>query len=400
MDKRRTATAVIGAAWGDEGKGLLTDAFSTTSTVVVRHNSGAQAGHTVQTDDGRRHVFHHFGSGTFKGATTYLSQFFVCNPIAFGAEKRELAEITNAPPVVYAHPDSLVTTPWDMMINQIVEEARGSARHGSCGMGFNETIQRSKHPEQTLTVRNIAQMASIELCGYLERIRDDYVPVRLKALGVTPSRTWQERLASPKNISVFLDACADFLGAVGIAYGGKDSVFDASDNFVFEGAQGLLLDAERGAFPYVTNSRTGLTNIITLAREIGLDNLQVVHATRAYATRHGAGPFPREVAGLRYEDKTNVPNEWQGTLRFGEIDTDLLAEVIRLDYKDQSLSGIEIKQRLAVTCMDQVGPSISFWQNAARKTVGHADFLDCLRQQLGTQDIITSHGPTRSAISF
>lgn len=396
----RTATAVIGAAWGDEGKGLLTDALSDPSTVVVRHNSGAQAGHTVQTDDGRRHVFHHFGSGTLQGAMTYLSQFFVCNPIAFGYEKIVLKDMTDAAPRVYVHPDSLVTTPWDMMINQMVEEARGSARHGSCGMGFNETIQRSRHPELALTVRDIADLASRDFCDYLVRIRDDYVPDRLKALGVSVSPAWSTRLASPGTFSMFIDACANFLDMVGIARGMNDEIFARSRSFVFEGAQGLLLDAARGAFPYVTNSRTGLTNIVSLAHEIGLEALQVIHVTRAYATRHGAGPFPRECAGLKYDDKTNVPNEWQGTLRFGDLDIDLLAESIMRDYAAQNLSWLRIEQRLAVTCLDQVGQAISFWDNGIRKTTGHAEFMERLQERFGLSTLITSYGPTRSSVSL
>ncbi|MCP9318606.1 adenylosuccinate synthetase [Acetobacter persici] len=400
MDHCKIATAVIGAAWGDEGKGLLTDAFSDSSTVVIRHNSGAQAGHTVQMDDGRRHVFHHFGSGTFRGAATYLSQFFVCNPLAFGYEKKALTDATDTTPTVYAHPDCLVTTPWDMMLNQMAEEARGSARHGSCGMGFNETIQRSRNPHLALTVGNIVDMASLDLCKYLDRIRNDYVPARLKELGITPSQAWSNRLASPGALSMFMDACANFLGTVLITRDAKDDVFTKSKKIVFEGAQGLLLDARRGTFPYVTNSRTGLTNIVSLAHTIGLETLQIIHATRAYATRHGAGPFLRESPELKYEDNTNLPNEWQGTLRFGELDIDLLTESIRLDYADQSLSELRIERCLAVTCLDQVGHSINYWDKDARKTTEHAEFLECLRERSGVQNIITSHGPTRSCVSL
>jgi adenylosuccinate synthase len=70
------ARAVIGAGWGDEAKGKMTEHFSTVNTTVVRYNGGSQAGHTVQSNR-RRHVFHHFGSGSFRGASTYLSRFFL-----------------------------------------------------------------------------------------------------------------------------------------------------------------------------------------------------------------------------------------------------------------------------------------------------------------------------------
>lgn len=76
---------IIGANFGDEGKGLMTDYFCNKcdNPIVVRFNSGAQAGHTVVTPDGNRHVFGHFGSGTFNNTPTFLSKYFVVNPLSF-----------------------------------------------------------------------------------------------------------------------------------------------------------------------------------------------------------------------------------------------------------------------------------------------------------------------------
>lgn len=89
---------VIGANWGDEGKGLMTDYFSQKpNTIVVCSNGGAQRGHTVVTLDSIRHVFRHFGSGTFNGASTYLSEDFICNPIIFRQEYEELKNLGYAP---------------------------------------------------------------------------------------------------------------------------------------------------------------------------------------------------------------------------------------------------------------------------------------------------------------
>src|SRR6266436_2186871 len=106
------ARAVIGANFGDEGKGLVTDYLCATqgAGMVVRYNGGAQAGHTVVPPDRKyRHVFHHFGSGTMCGVPTFLSQFFVCNPLACMYEANELLAL-GVNPVLYAHPNCLVTT--------------------------------------------------------------------------------------------------------------------------------------------------------------------------------------------------------------------------------------------------------------------------------------------------
>lgn len=95
--------------FGDEGKGLMTDYFCHQSSakgekcLVVLHNGGPQRGHTVVTPEGERHVFHHFGSGTFTGADTYLSEDFILNPMVFRQEWEELEKL-GVSPKVYINP--------------------------------------------------------------------------------------------------------------------------------------------------------------------------------------------------------------------------------------------------------------------------------------------------------
>ena len=124
---------VIGANYGDEGKGLMTDYFAASHPegLVVRFNGGAQAGHTVQLQDGRRHVFGHAGAGTFAGLPTFLSSFFVVNPMLFNREMRVLKNLCCSP-ILFADRGCAVTTPYDMLINQIAEAFRGEIGRASC----------------------------------------------------------------------------------------------------------------------------------------------------------------------------------------------------------------------------------------------------------------------------
>ena len=80
---------VIGANYGDEGKGLVTNAVTKNNGLVILGNGGAQRGHTV-VHDGIRHVFHHFGSATLKGAASYASAAFLLNPVEYSREVNEL----------------------------------------------------------------------------------------------------------------------------------------------------------------------------------------------------------------------------------------------------------------------------------------------------------------------
>ncbi|MGR4865957.1 adenylosuccinate synthetase [Caulobacter sp. LARHSG274] len=245
------AQAVIGAGYGDEGKGHLVDALAAAAIdqpVVVRSNGGAQAGHTVALPDGRRHVFHHVGSGALAGAKTHLSRFFVHHPMLLDAERAAVAALSGCVEIT-ADPRGLVTTPWDMLINQAVERSRGGGRHGSCGLGFGETIERSLDPALALTVADLAGPA---LRGRLQAIRDVWVKRRLAALGVDAlSADEAQVLADDGVLEVFIDDCRRFADTVGQA---SDGGLAAREPVIFEGAQGLLLDQAIGVFPHVTRS--------------------------------------------------------------------------------------------------------------------------------------------------
>lgn len=253
---KKHAFAVIGAGYGDEGKGLMTDRLASEKgdVTVVRSNGGAQAGHTVTTPDGRRHVFSHFSSGSFVGAATHLSEFFVSNPMFFLSEREVLAK-AGCDVIVTADPSGPVTTPYDIMINQAVEERRGGARHGSCGMGFGETLERNLVDEFSLSVADLRR-GGTAIVSKLERIRRYWIPFRLAKLGFDAVPTDMDRLLSDYGIvDRYLQDCEAFCDDTDL----KDDAA-LSGSVVFEGAQGLLLDQDYGAFPYVTRSNTGLRN--------------------------------------------------------------------------------------------------------------------------------------------
>ena len=178
---------IIGANFGDEGKGLMTDYFCNKcdNPIVVRFNSGAQAGHTVVTPDGNRHVFGHFGSGTFNNTPIFLSKYFVVNPLSFLKELNELMKI-GLNPQIYVDDECLITTPYDMIINQIVEIFRGKNNHGSCGLGFNETLVRNSKDRFKLKVKDILDinLNKTKVYEILMDIKNHYVNKRLKELGV------------------------------------------------------------------------------------------------------------------------------------------------------------------------------------------------------------------------
>jgi adenylosuccinate synthase len=401
MRVQKTARVVIGAQFGDEGKGRVTDYYAAEvgrDGIVIRFNGGAQAGHTVVTPDGLRHVFSHVGSGAFAGAATFLSRFFVSNPILFLKEMESLAS-KGVEPAIYVDLQSPVTTPYDMMINQIVERERGGDRHGSCGVGFGETIERNLTPAYALTVADLADRSA--LAAKLDAIRVDYTPVRLARLGFADAFARNADLfRSDAILERYVEDTRRFVGAITVA---DVRTATCGRHLLFEGAQGLLLDQDRGFFPHVTRSNTGLRNVLELAEELGLERLEVTYATRAYLTRHGAGPLPRELPEKPYPgvvDATNVPNAYQGTLRFGWLDLDLIRRAITEDLADADrLPGLSIKTRLAITCLDQVGDdTVTYYSGGMRRRASVESFVSAVSRAVGASDVRLGFGADRDSV--
>lgn len=300
---------VVGSNWGDEGKGLMTDYFSQKpNSIVVCSNGGAQRGHTVTTPDGIRHVFHHFGSGTFNHASTYLSEDFIVNPIIFKQEYDELMKLGYIPNV-YINQNCMLTTPFDMMANQIIEESRGENKHGSCGLGIFETIKRYK--------------AGITDVDY--HIREYYLE-QFKKENIILSDEWSRIFLDNGIFEHFLDDW-DFMNDHSLTIS-DDYFLNQFNNIIFEAAQGLLLDQNNTEyFPHLTPSNTGIKNPKRIIENVEWNdeiNIETCYVSRTYLTRHGAGKFPSEcnkrLINEYMFDKTNVPNPFQDTLRYGTLD--------------------------------------------------------------------------------
>lgn len=343
---------VIGANFGDEGKGLMTDYFCHQSalrgekSIVVLHNGGAQRGHTVVTPDGNRHVFHHFGSGTLVGADTYLSEEFVLNPMIFRQEWEEL-ESMKAIPKVYVNHTCRVTTPFDMILNQIIEESRDNARHGSCGMGIHETMIRDvcNYPiEMWFDSSDEAKRY------YLKEIRN-YLSERLLDFGINKiPDNWKEIVNSDLLIENFISEL-NFMGRnISIRF---DRFIEYYDCVAFENGQGLLLDQNNTAhYPHLTPSNTGIKNSLKIIAEMRCKpDIEVCYVTRTYLTRHGAGRLDGECDKQEInpdmQDLTNVPNPHQGTLRYAKLVEKSLEERILKDFEPARKYGAKLS--LAIT---------------------------------------------------
>jgi adenylosuccinate synthase len=340
------SVVVIGLGFGDEGKGSICDHLcrAYNADMVVRFNGGAQAAHHVVLPDGRCHTFAQFGSGTFAGARTHLSRFMLVNPIFFLYEALHLEKIGIAYNKVTVEREALVTTPFHIAANRLRENTRGSLRHGSCGMGINETVADSElFPEEAIRIGDL----------------DDLDFVRRKLKWIQERKVEECHLFATNEIEwgILTDTnltdriCndyANFAKAVTIVDESYlNGVLDAPGTVVFEGSQGVLLDQDFGFFPYVTRSYTTFKNVDLL---IGDRPRQEVGVLRAYSTRHGPGPFPTEDSELSFPDH-NSKGEWQGRFRTGYFDA------VLANYALDAVCGVD---DLALTCLDHIQKPIEF----------------------------------------
>lgn len=309
--------AVVGLSFGDEGKGTITDHLTAEYDydLVVKSSGAAQCAHHVVREDGSWHRFAQFGSGTFNGARTFLSKFFMVDPLRLAAEADALEVLGVRDPLSLMCVDErcLITTPYHAAANRAKEILRGDAAHGSCGVGVGETMAYDLDSFSSgLRVRDIVSATPGRLNAKLRQIQDHYS----QHLGRV---FWDELRAIPNTDVPDLEvAYQAFAHAVQLIdrYDADRMIRDNA--VVFEGSQGVLLDEWYGMHPFTTWSTTTFENADALA-----DGEQVYHlgVLRAYTTRHGAGPFPTELEPHQApQEAHNGTGRFQGAWRAGRFD--------------------------------------------------------------------------------
>ena len=287
---------VIGANYGDEGKGLVSYCLAKEAVnrgkkvLTVLHNGGAQRGHTA---GGKVH--HTTGAGVDLGSDTYYGPRFMLDPIALW-----LAETK-----VYVDPMCRVVLPCDVAVGRDAERVRGDMRHGSCGMGIFAASKRNATPRYRLLAREVFNDPMEFVKARIREISDIY---GWPGDTVYNNKNLIEAIKWMRNHCI----CKD-LNAIKSMY----------KTVIFEGGQGLMLDqGNRGGFPHLTPSSTGARNTLRMIKELG-GLPDIYYVSRTYMTRHGNGPLfmacAKEDINPDIVDETNVPNEWQGALRFGYL---------------------------------------------------------------------------------
>lgn len=341
---------VIGANYGDEGKGLATDYFTQKANgrvLNVLYNGGPQRGHTVEHRNGLRHIFHHFGSGFFSGASTYFDENFLVDPIKFNIEHCELLdqaryftdmteEEARYKATCYANPNCRVITPWDAIANQILQQG-----HNTCGCGIWQAIERYNTAPHSETLKAMIDMNDLELTQYLRDI-SWWSLFQIVAISKCDLSSINTVLQDYADVWFNEDLIKNFIYDIRQMEKRVHFVdlFDIDADYgtiIFEGGQGLAIGKQNGASlcHESTPSDTGSRIPIRMCRGIS-DDIEICYVTRTYVTRHGEGYLDKECTkdelGLNEIDITNQFNKFQGDLRYAYFNWNRLMNSVDQDY--------------------------------------------------------------------
>jgi adenylosuccinate synthase len=277
--------AVVGAQWGDEGKGKLVDWLSERADVVVRFQGGHNAGHTLVID-GVTYKLSLLPSGIVRpGKLSVIGNGVVIDPWALAAEIDKLSSqgVDISRQNLRVAGNATLILPLHRELDQMRETAAGSGKIGTTGRGIGPAYE-DKVGRRAIRVNDLADLATIgpkvqRLLAHHNALRRGMGETEVKALDLIA----QLSEIAPR-ILPFSDAVWSLL----------DDMKREGKRILFEGAQGILLDIDHGTYPYVTSSNT-VAGQAAAGSGLGPSSIgYVLGIAKAYTTRVGSGPFPTE----------------------------------------------------------------------------------------------------------
>ncbi len=280
------SVVVIGAQWGDEGKGKVVDMLTDRAGAVVRFQGGHNAGHTVVVG-GDKTVLHLIPSGVLReGVRCLIGNGVVLSPIAL-MEEIQMLEARGVPARerIMLSPAATLILPYHAALDQAREKARGAAAIGTTGRGIGPAYE-DKAARRALRVDDLLHRERFaaklgEVLDYHNFVLANYY----RADTLDFQRILDEQMAF----------AAEIAPMVGDVTGEIHALQQAGVNLMFEGAQGSLLDIDHGTYPFVTSSNTTAGYAATGSGASPRCIDYVLGITKAYTTRVGGGPFPTEL---------------------------------------------------------------------------------------------------------
>jgi adenylosuccinate synthase len=360
--------AVVGAQWGDEGKGKIVDWLSERADVVVRFQGGHNAGHTLVVD-GVTYKLSLLPSGVVRGKLSVIGNGVVVDPWALLEEIATLGKqgVTVTPETLRLSETAPLILPLHRELDRLREEQRAARKIGTTGRGIGPAYE-DKVARRALRACDLADEATLD--DRLEELLFHHNALR-RGLGAPEIDGAGLRAA-------LLEVAPRILPFLDPVWRRLDQLRRDGKRILFEGAQGIMLDVDHGTYPYVTSSNT-VAGQAAVGSGMGPGAVDyVLGITKAYTTRVGAGPFPTEqnnalgeMLGARGKEFGVVTGRKR---RCGWFDAVLLRQAIRVAGIDgvaltklDVLDGFEeikvcVGYRLGNESFDRLPPQLSAQQ--------------------------------------
>ncbi len=284
MKKGKTAV-IVGAQWGDEGKGKIVDVLSENFSVVARYAGGHNAGHTVIIN-GKKFILQLVPSGILRsGCRSVIGNGVVFDPVAFLKEVAALRGMAvKIDGNLFVSNRAHVILPYHRMIELAAENAPGRVKIGTTSRGIGPTYE-DKMGRRGLRVADLLDLKLLKT--HIEnacREKNMIAHALFNSEPLDADKMYAEYAAASAKIAPFVCDTAVLL----------NKALSNGESIVFEGAQGTMLDIDHGTYPFVTSSSatSGGAVIGTGVAPTAID--AVIGVTKAYCTRVGGGPFPTE----------------------------------------------------------------------------------------------------------
>ncbi|HET7267747.1 MAG TPA: adenylosuccinate synthase [Oleiagrimonas sp.] len=358
------SVVILGAQWGDEGKGKIVDLLTERVGAVARFQGGHNAGHTLVIG-GKKTVLHLIPSGILReGVKCLIGNGVVLSPDALkkevdelegqGVEVRSRLSISPATPLIM---------PYHIAVDQAREKAAGGSAIGTTGRGIGPAYE-DKVARRSIRVADL--MYPHELPEKVHAAVDYHNFILehwLKAEPVDGQKILDDALAWGEYIRPMVDDVATVLRDIR-AEGG---------NILYEGAQGALLDIDHGTYPYVTSSNTTVGGALAGAGVGACDIDYVLGICKAYATRVGGGPFPTELHDETGEFIAKAGNEFGASTgrprRCGWIDLVALQRAVQIN----AISGLAMTKLDVLDGLDSIKVCVAYEYRGKRRELAPLD---------------------------
>ena len=295
---------VIGAQWGDEGKGKIVDLLSKESRYIVRFQGGANAGHTLKFDD-KEVVLHLIPSGIFNGdGICIIGNGVVIDPLALLEEIDQVHEMGfSLENRFYISETAHVILPYHKILDQMKEKRKGANAIGTTGRGIGPAyvskVARIGIRMIDLLDTNVLHQKLIQNIEDINRALENIYEEPI----IDAQELINELEGAITKLSPYICNTTHML----------HEALEKDENILLEGAQGCLLDVDHGTYPYVTSSSPTSGGACTGSGIPPLAITQAMGITKAYCTRVGNGPFPTELLGETGESLRKKGHEFGAT---------------------------------------------------------------------------------------